>query len=94
MYEIEVRAGMAALDEHVPGWRDDVNPRLIMILSPWRCVLGQVYGSYFSDEANRFIKKINYAVVAHGFQVPEMSDRFAGLTLSETWRRELTATAA
>lgn len=41
-----VRAGMALLDERVPGWRDRVNRRRLDLSSMRKCPLGQIYGSF------------------------------------------------
>jgi hypothetical protein len=41
-----VRAGAALLDKERPGWRDQISPAELDISCSWRCVLGQLYGSY------------------------------------------------
>ena len=41
-----VQRGEAFLDEHVPGWRDDIEPSSLDLGDSCRCVLGQVFGDY------------------------------------------------
>ena len=41
-----VRRGEAFLDEHVPGWRDQVDPYTLDLANCHWCVLGQVFGDY------------------------------------------------
>ena len=43
--EERVKAGMEELDRRVPNWRDCVRDRVI-ISSPSRCVLAQIFGGY------------------------------------------------
>lgn len=47
MYEENVRRGVALLDEKgVPDWRQKVDTRQLDMNSHYKCVLGQIYGSY------------------------------------------------
>lgn len=39
-----VARGAALLDEHIPGWRECLNPGMLDMGSPNFCVLGQLYG--------------------------------------------------
>lgn len=41
-----VQAGVALLDREVPGWDERVDLDALMIADRFRCVLGQVFGSY------------------------------------------------
>jgi hypothetical protein len=41
-----VKRGEAFLDEHVPGWRDAVEPYGLDLANGCQCVLGQVFGDY------------------------------------------------
>jgi hypothetical protein len=41
-----VKRGEAFLDEHVPGWRDKVDPSELDSADSCHCVLGQVFGTY------------------------------------------------
>lgn len=42
----EIKAGMALLDEKVPGWREKVNPQQLNMAYCFTCILGQVFGEY------------------------------------------------
>jgi hypothetical protein len=42
-----VQAGATWLDEHRPGWVADIDLDRLLLSSPCRCVLGQLYGSYY-----------------------------------------------
>lgn len=44
--EERVRNGAAFLDEHVPGWRESVDPVALNIASAEHCVVGQVSGCF------------------------------------------------
>ena len=44
--QTRVAAGVAFLDERVPGWLDKVNVDDLQIWSGTQCVLGQIYGEY------------------------------------------------
>ena len=46
-----VRRGEAFLDEHVPGWRDQVDPYTLDLANSCGCVLGQVFGDYYDGLA-------------------------------------------
>lgn len=46
-YEARVARGIALLDECGPkDWRSKIDLDTLDIASPWRCVLGQLYGSF------------------------------------------------
>lgn len=44
--DVVVANGAAVLDEHRPGWAEEINLDTLRILSCTECVLGQVYGRY------------------------------------------------
>lgn len=46
MYEVQIAAGQALLDEKAPGWRSKINYETLDLNDTGRCVLAQVYGSY------------------------------------------------
>jgi hypothetical protein len=41
-----VLRGAMVLDEHAPGWHQRIDLEKLDISSPFRCVLGQVFGHY------------------------------------------------
>jgi hypothetical protein len=49
-----VQAGAAWLDEHRPGWVADIDLDRLVLSSPCRCVLGQLYGSYYNAPIKYF----------------------------------------
>lgn len=44
MYEVEIARGVAALDQHSPGWRDRVRPVELDMYMTELCVVGQALG--------------------------------------------------
>ena len=41
-----VEAGAKFLDEKHPGWENKINLETLAMNSSWRCILGQLYGSF------------------------------------------------
>lgn len=48
--EQRVAAGAAYLDEHKPGWIDEIELAALDLANTCLCVLGQVYGNYWTSE--------------------------------------------
>lgn len=46
MYEDQIAAGAAVLDEHYPTWLNEVDVPTLELNDCQRCVLGQLTGSY------------------------------------------------
>lgn len=86
--EWRVARGAAALDRHVPGWRERVDPRTLDVRFTNRCVLGQVFGDYNSIDAWLFLERVDLAAWQLGLDVfNESYHVFA--TLTWLWQREL-----
>lgn len=87
MFENEVRAGIAALDEDGPArWRDALDTVILDMRNADNCVLGQVFEGYWSPEAESF--RVNHHAVKCGFFLPDYEvGRYGELT--DAWRREL-----
>ncbi len=45
-----VGRGIELLDQHVPGWHRQLRVADLDIDDPWRCVLGQLFGSYLDGK--------------------------------------------
>lgn len=54
-----VARGVALLDEHVPDWRDRIDPNRLNMIDGCRCVLGQVF------DAGPFAVESGYWIGAH-----------------------------
>ena len=52
MFEKQIAAGMAYLDEHDPGWLDKIDLGQLDIMSCKKCVIGQLHREY-----SRWLKK-------------------------------------
>jgi hypothetical protein len=46
-YAAEVCRGAAFLDREEPGWASVINPNQLSLISPCKCILGQLHGNYF-----------------------------------------------
>lgn len=98
--EDAVAAGVAVMDEHGPAdWRSRIDLGLFNIALPNMCVLGQVYGSYFTgfpevfpdiadDTAHNVIEQ-SEAAQLHGFDIGPWVN-FDGSDLDAAWLEELT----
>jgi hypothetical protein len=43
---VTVTRGIAYLDEHLPGWQDEINWSELEMDSCEKCILGQLFGDY------------------------------------------------
>ena len=75
MFEKEIEAGAAWLDEHRPGWENEIRLDLLNMRYGWRgdtespgCVLCQLYGSYdlAAKVASSYVGRIYWGKL-HGF---------------------------
>jgi hypothetical protein len=48
-----VRRGCALLDDHHPGWADEIDLEVFDISNGSQCVIGQVYGSWSTEAFHR-----------------------------------------
>lgn len=84
--------GMAYLDQHKPGWVDLIDTELLDMRSPDRCILGQLFGSYWNYciYNGDFWKNVpdHHEVHDYGFQIAEDDYKFIRNPypeLSEIW---------
>lgn len=90
-YDDAVQRSVRALDAHGPSdWRRRVEPGQVDVVDGTHCVLGQVFGGYWSDEARAFRHAANLYgsldwVLAHAFEAlaGERDD------VNAAWRRAL-----
>lgn len=73
--EIEraVRRGVKLLDKSHPNWRSKVSLEDLNLLSSERCIIGQVFGSYY--QARLVLGLSQDAGIYYGFDVP-IADRW------------------
>lgn len=48
MYENQIARGIELLDKQHPGWREKINLDDLSIASSDRCIVGQLYGSFWN----------------------------------------------
>src|SRR5690349_3384032 len=81
-----VAAGAAFLDEVKPGWHKEIDVERLNLESSCRCVMGQLYGSYFGRPVA--LKVGPFAGVNHGLSLsagtPEKWRK-----LDELWIKEV-----
>ncbi len=83
-----VQSGAQLLDERRPGWYREIDIAQLDIALGSKCILGQVYGSYFEG-----VKAIGLAcgqTAPYGFAVTfsgPAPDNYANLTAA--WREEI-----
>ena len=92
-----VANGVALLNEKVPGWRDRIDLQTFDINSFQKCVLAQLYGSYFDGVAALGLERGNpekdpgnYAF-DHSLQTPFEELYVEGDALQEGWLQVLKA---
>jgi hypothetical protein len=67
-----VAAGAAWLDEHEPGWVADIDLDRLLLSSPCRCVLGQLYGSYYTAPVKYYdTSDFGFAALAEDADQPD-----------------------
>jgi len=49
-----VKRGAALLDQHYPGWAEKINQKTLDMISSCRCILGQLYGDFWTGKAHLF----------------------------------------
>lgn len=88
-----VAAGVAWLDEHVLGWQDRVVVEQIEMASVCRCVLGQIFGSFYSAPLDEFDQA---AALGFDARLPDDGEADIDVTprdfmaLAEEWERVIT----
>jgi hypothetical protein len=79
-----VQAGATWLDQHRPGWVADIDLDRLLLSSPCRCVLGQLYGSYYTAPVDYWqTSEYGFAALAEDADLP---DDDAGLDAYEAGR--------
>lgn len=99
-----VQRGVELLDRKRPNWRERINLSHLDMSSLHNCVLGQLTGFVFSDEADRIMEgegQSGYIRSKHGFDIPckkaegmRMSDVEEYAVLDEEWRKAISCPAA
>ena len=93
--EDQVRRGIALLDDKVEGWRERVSLNELDTNDCDQCVLGQLFGDYYSGKIELHLSSIQ--AQACGFSVPERLIDYSTLesveyeALTNTWKALLAA---
>ena len=70
MYEAQIAAGIALLNERIPDWREDINLDRLNLMYKDTCVLGQVTG--WNTALNILdLDHDEQGQIAHGFTLPD-----------------------
>ena len=83
MSDERIEAGIALLDEKVPGWEQHIDIQRLNMGDCKRCILGQLYGDY-----NIGIKKLEIGLMQDselGFEVDSYEDESYD-DLTEMWK--------
>lgn len=81
-----VQRGAAWLDTERPGWAGEIDLGQLILSSPCRCVLGQLYGDYV--DAPLVDEHGDQAGVEHGFNAALTGTEYDALEAE--WRRVIT----
>jgi hypothetical protein len=76
-----VEKGAALLDEEKPGWRESIDLGRLDMMSPWRCVLGQVFETWDMEAHSGYTLGLAAlfdgdededvsSAIEHGFEAP------------------------
>jgi hypothetical protein len=88
--EDRVALGAAWLDEYREGWFNEVDLGQLILSSPCRCVLGQLYGEYMDAplvDIGGDVAGADYGFNAYGHS-PERDAEY--VHLEDEWRRVIT----
>lgn len=90
MYTEQVNNGVEWLNQNCPDWLDRIDLDSLDIKDGTRCILGQLYGDYFSSIVNRQIS----GPVRRGFNVHCMDEdrdvtRIKLDMLTNTWKDKI-----
>lgn len=95
-----VARGVERLDERVPRWRERVDYTTLQIAGANTCVLGQLFGTYYANEALDIVDYNSPTALRLGFDVPTIrlangrpdheATRTEAIALDAEWRRVLT----
>jgi hypothetical protein len=80
-----VARGVAWLDEKRPGWADEIDLTELVLSSPCRCILGQLYGDFDKVSVRGPMAK---GFNAYGGDDQSLYDQFEAL--EREWRRVIT----
>jgi hypothetical protein len=81
-----VLRGVVLLNERVPNWKPKVNGELLDMDSPYRDILGQLFGSYHRGLG--WLGLGSKDSVYYGFNPPEDSKQLY-LDLTQLWKEQL-----
>lgn len=79
--------GAARLDECRAGWAREINAEKLNMLLGDVCVLGQLFGCYFTGAYKLKLHGLAERV-RHGF-TPMLTDDPSGRTLTAAWRKQI-----
>lgn len=65
MYEAEIARGAAWLDENKPGWERLIDPSMLEMKEPCRCILGQVFEQEACELSDGNIRWDGYSLALH-----------------------------
>lgn len=86
--EARVDKGVALLDQVAPGWRSNVDESILWLEDISRCVLGQVYGDYYTGTAVLSSLVPDFRARDYGFDIGD-DDYDEGIwfaLLDEVWQ--------
>lgn len=66
---LRVKTGAALLDVKVPDWATKIDLSTLQMKSACRCILGQIYGDYYTGEAALNLLDDEMQVVGSGFDL-------------------------
>lgn len=89
MTNVLIEKGVKKLDKKIPGWDERIDIDLLDLGSDYDCVLGQLYGSYYSGRReleDMGVKVGEKRMVKMGFF---RESRHEYKSLDEAWREEI-----
>lgn len=97
-YDARIAAGMAVLDEHMPGWERRIDLETLEMASTCRCVVGQLAADGDTPDTVLGIRSINldpddfegeFWPTALGFSVETRHERATYRGLTTAWKRAI-----
>jgi hypothetical protein len=85
VYETEIARGVAALDAEVPTWRAQVDVESLDMRHAMRCVVGQVFGHFWNDEARAFYARHALVTVTHSDVATLRQGTYLGFACTENF---------
>jgi hypothetical protein len=86
LYEQSVQNGIALLDAERPGWRSEIDLKMLDIAQSDTCVLGQLYDG-FANGVNE-LELLTEKMDEYGFSTP-----YSYKVLTKHWKRNLARSA-